>query len=59
MLELGSYNCSVFGKFLYCLNVLFLKVFNNKLYCFNEGKFLNYFNVELIKCVCILKNIWI
>lgn len=39
MLELGSYNCSVLGKFPYCLNASFLKASNNKLYRFNKGKF--------------------
>lgn len=39
MLELGSYNCSVLGKFPYCLNASFLKASNNKLYRFNERKF--------------------
>lgn len=48
MLELGSYNCSVLGKFPYCLNASFLKASNNKLYRFNKGKFTNHFNVESI-----------
>lgn len=59
MLELGSYNCSVLGKFPYCLNASFLKASNNKLYRFNKGKFSNHFNVESIKRVYILTNTWI